>query len=148
MAVSGIGSGVCMGVVLRYWVPLLAFCGAVVLSSSLGTFPFSVPPLLGPLPMDKVAHFIEYLVLGFLAVRLFFGGVGGLLGSAEALVITVLFGLFFGAMDEVHQYSVPGRSVELSDLGTDLAGVVISGTVYTLLRYRSGRGSARLSGPA
>ena len=62
-------------------------------------------------PLDKLAHFFVYSVLGFLLARA--------TGSWRAgLVLTA----FYGAFDEVHQAFVPGREAGLADWWFDLLG--------------------------
>lgn len=73
------------------------------------------------LPLDKLAHFVLYGVLGWLAA------VGWLKSGqwpAAALVVTAA--ALCGAVDEIHQRSVPGRSAELADWVVDVVAVVVA----------------------
>ena len=79
----------------------------------------SLPGLseLSVLIARKMAHFAEYLVLGFfmaLYTR----------GSKKELAIVFLVGFMFAVSDEIHQYFVPGRYCQLKDVLIDSAGVI------------------------
>ncbi len=120
----------------RVWAPLLAYCGGVVLLSSLHPARLGLPATVGPLPLDVVAHFVEYGLLGVLALRVATLGSAGLWRPAEAWGATLCFGLLFGALDEIHQSFVPGRAVEMSDLLADMAGIVVGTGLWSAWRLR------------
>lgn len=42
---------------------------------------------------------------------------------------SVIFGILYGASDEIHQYFVPNRSSEVQDWIADVIGVIIAGLV-------------------
>ena len=65
----------------------------------------------------KMAHFTEYMVLGFfmaLYTR----------GSKKELAIVFIVGFLFAVSDEIHQYFVPSRYCQLKDVLIDSAGVL------------------------
>ncbi|AFZ66416.1 VanZ family protein [Deinococcus peraridilitoris] len=67
-----------------------------------------------PAPWDKLAHALEYALLGFLLARA--------TGSWRAAwVIAALY----GASDEIHQAFVPMRSAGLDDWLADLSGAFV-----------------------
>jgi len=68
---------------------------------------------------DKIAHFGFYGVMGFLFV-LWRRETGT--GTAVAVVWAAIFAALLGAVDEVHQQWIPGRSMDILDWATDLAG--------------------------
>lgn len=79
--------------------------------------------LQGPevdLPIDKLAHFFLYSVLGALA-----GWGWQRAGRRLARVWPLLAMLLLGAGDELHQRRVPGRSAEAADWIADAAGCLI-----------------------
>lgn len=43
---------------------------------------------------------------------------------------SLLFGAFYAATDEVHQYFVPGRSARVFDVGIDTLGVITGIGIY------------------
>ena len=88
-------------------------------------------------PIRKLAHFVEYAVLGFLlanAVRSFvlmrgqfnrpFGG--------KLVFLTWLIGVLYALTDEFHQSFVPGRSMEFRDICIDASGVLFGVLIFAL----------------
>jgi VanZ family protein len=73
---------------------------------------------------DKIAHFVFYGIMGFLYV-LWRREVGT--GAAAAVLGAAIFAALLGAIDEFHQQWIPGRSMELLDWATDLAGGTAGG---------------------
>lgn len=76
--------------------------------------------------LDKVAHFGAYLVLGFLLAA--GRGVPVRIGR------TILYGSFYGFLDEVHQSFVPGRSSDIWDLAADSLGVTVGVLLFVGIR--------------
>ncbi len=78
------------------------------------------PQVEVPIPYaDKVAHFCFYGVMGFLCA-LWQRESGH--GAKASILIGLLFASMVGAVDEVHQYWIPGRSMDLFDWIADTAG--------------------------
>jgi VanZ family protein len=77
----------------------------------------NVPTIRTTLPLDKVAHFTLYGVLGALAAA------GWLRARRPAWYWPVLFALLVGATDELHQRSVPNRTSDVVDWVMDSAGI-------------------------
>jgi VanZ family protein len=73
---------------------------------------------------DKLAHFGFYGVMGFLFV-LWRREIGT--GAAAAVVWAAFFAALLGAVDEVHQQWIPGRSMELLDWVADFIGGTAGG---------------------
>ena len=48
---------------------------------------------------------------------------------------SLLFGAFYAATDEIHQYFVPGRSARLFDVGIDSLGVMTGILIYIALMF-------------
>ena len=112
----------------RLYLAMLA--GWVALTFTLTSIP---NPEFGPsFPgADKIAHFGFYGVMGFLFV-LWRREIGT--GAAAAVIWASIFAALLGAVDEVHQQWIPGRSMELLDWAADFAG----GTSGGLLLGRGG----------
>jgi len=95
----------------------------------------SIPYLKGPesIPFwDKGAHFAFYGVTGFLcALWRRESGVS----AGRAVVEALLFAAMSGAVDEIHQHWIPGRSMELLDWLADTLGGG-AGAVFSLLLPR------------
>jgi VanZ family protein len=68
---------------------------------------------------DKLAHFGEYFVFGWLVARSFDGRGWG---QGKHFLWTVVFGLYLASVDELYQGFVPGRDRSIYDLLADLAG--------------------------
>ncbi len=103
----------------------------------------SIPRLSGdefgmPAWSDKVAHFLEYLILAFL----FYRGIRGERWrmGVPAWLIVLATGLAIASVDEYHQAFIPGRDSNLLDWGTDMAGVAC-GALVGMRWYRERDGA-------
>ena len=76
----------------------------------------------------KLAHFILFAVLGFLAFAAFSVG----MPPRKAFLAALALGAVRSILDEVHQAFVPGRSCEFRDMCIDFAGVLL-GAAFLLL---------------
>lgn len=110
----------------RAGLPRLALLGYLALIFLLSSRPQLDSPVEFPL-WDKVAHLVEYGILGWLmtlAYATFAGGrhrwhrASGLLGVLAA-------GLLVGLLDEGLQSQIAGRDANLGDLAGDLLGVAL-----------------------
>lgn len=80
----------------------------------------------------KNAHFIAYLILGFLLVN----AVGKLRElSGRALLVSFIVAVLYAASDEFHQLFIDGRSGELRDVGIDSAGAATGVVLYWALNH-------------
>lgn len=93
------------------------FCASAV------TRPLSIidPALHDKSAVGMLAHIVEYFILGFLLERAvskwpFPLGFG---------VSTIGIGMSYAISDEMHQYFVPGRFFQLSDVMLDSLGVLL-----------------------
>jgi VanZ family protein len=90
----------------------------------------SSPPDLPGGMSDKGAHALLYAGLGALLVRARAGGWGRpvTLGIAVAAVVVATL---YGISDEIHQYFVPPREVEVRDILADAIGASLAaGALY------------------
>ena len=124
-----------------------------ILVIAVSSLPSARLPDLGGARIDKLLHFTQYAVLGYLVARGWgpgrFSGDHGRWGRWLPAVIL----LIFAAVDEYHQHWIPGRAMEFWDWIADGLGVIAS---YSLgiranRRARELRGdpppSARVSPP-
>jgi VanZ family protein len=82
--------------------------------------------------LDKLAHLVEYAILGVLLRRaVTLRGVRGWLA-----VVTV--GAAIGFLDEWYQSSVPGRVASIRDWLADTIGVCLGMMVYSMVARRRG----------
>ncbi|MBR1599559.1 MAG: VanZ family protein [Lachnospiraceae bacterium] len=92
-------------------------------------------------PLRKLAHFTEFMVLGFLLLLDVF--VFTKLNGVKRSVVALVLGLAYAASDELHQLLVSGRSCELRDVLIDVGGVVsgcvIASLVILIVRYARNR---------
>lgn len=83
----------------------------------------------------KYAHLFEYFMLG-LSSALF---VGKLIADKQSRQLTAflcawVFCALYACTDEVHQYFVPGRSAQLSDVMIDSCGAVVGVAIVCIIR--------------
>lgn len=115
----------------RAHLPTLLFAVLIFVVSSI---PDLDTPDLGFEMEDKVYHFLEYFIFGFLLSR-----------SGHALQSRLKYPLFwmvfltgtlYAASDEIHQYFVPGRECDVRDFAVDVVGIVLGQTIYWMfIRY-------------
>ena len=108
---------------VRVWGPAWATMVLVFVLSSISG--------LGPIPGgvdDGVAHALQYAVLAALLLR-------GLAGArwrgvrVRAAALAVLLATLYGVTDEAHQWFVPGRTAEVTDLVADALGAAVAAGV-------------------
>lgn len=90
----------------------------VILIFVLTGLPGLETPHLAACPMDKVYHFILFLVLGILGYR-----------TVRTLYFFML-GSFVIALAELQQLAIPGRSFELMDMVAGLIGLCFAYTMF------------------
>ena len=104
----------------RRWLPAIVYIVLIFLVSS-------IPSLKAPggsfMLADKVAHVIEYALLGLLLYYV----AGGWFGRVRwvAMLLLVALGASVGALDEVYQSYVPGREMSGYDWYADIIGVTL-----------------------
>ena len=105
---------------LQVWGPAWAMMALIFGVSSLSRLPTPAAAV-----EDGIWHALAYGVLGGLLLR----GVAGArwLGvTIRAALVATLLASLYGATDELHQWFVPGRAAELSDLGADAIGATMA----------------------
>ncbi len=107
-----------LSVFLRLWLPVLGYVTLIFALSSTSDLPGT---RLFP-HMDKVAHFVEYGVLGLLIGRAFRNS-GICFVTRFWLGLAIIAGLAVGFLDEWFQTTVPGRERSTFDFLADAAGV-------------------------
>ncbi|HET9950968.1 MAG TPA: VanZ family protein [Candidatus Eisenbacteria bacterium] len=132
---AGAGERPSASTLLGYWLPAVAYVGLIFsLSSIRGTdIPSGFPN------MDKLAHLLEYSLLGLLlgrAIRFTMAG----RGRVAASFATVLAGALVGMADELYQRGVPGRSSDIRDWMVDVLAVSASVVFTQWVSTRSLRG--------
>jgi len=111
---------------LWFQFPAIAWMAAIFIQSSIS---YLNVPDLGFSAQDKLAHAIEYAILGWLLIRaLLFQQ--NLKIRKNALRIALVIGSCYGISDEIHQAFVPGRSGDVGDIIADILGVFIVAGFY------------------
>lgn len=113
----------------RYWLLAIGYAGLIFLGSS-----FSIPPLpFKPvISIDKVAHFIEYAILGYLLYCACYHSTG--LVHARATNLSLLLSVLYAFSDEWHQLYVPGRQTSEWDFLFDALGAITMILIMTKIR--------------
>jgi len=99
---------------------------AIFIQSSIGSL--KLPDIEFDLA-DKFLHFFAFGILGILTAR-------GLRNAKNRILkenytsLTFLICIIYGAMDETHQYFVPGRHSSWGDWIADILGIVIMVWIY------------------
>ncbi len=83
----------------------------------------------------KVAHFIEYMSIGFLSC-----GIAVMWMHRMKIMFAILMLQMFisAGLDELHQYFVPGRSASVRDVLLDVCGGTV-GIIFLFILYKIGK---------
>ncbi|MGN1188608.1 MAG: VanZ family protein [Lachnospiraceae bacterium] len=96
------------------------------------------------LMVRKTAHFCEYMILAML-VRTALAGVFLRLGVRMQYALTLGWVFSYAALDELHQYFVPGRCCSIWDVLVDTAGGLTGILIIMAVRhFRKGSAYNRL----
>ena len=115
-------------IVVRLPAPLIIIALWVLSSRS------TLPELKGILGFDKFLHFIAFAALSA-ASGLWFSRESWLRRPGRNFLLCVTIVLVYGALDEFHQYFVPGRASSVWDWAADTLGGA-AGAVTVLLAAR------------
>lgn len=119
------------------WVPAAAWAAVLFLVSSRESLGVNLGGGL-----DKLAHFGAYLVLGALLTF-------GARRQGVSPWLAVGLGIMYGALDELHQGFVPGRSLELGDWIADSLGTLAGVGIFLFVRrQRDGLSGGTAAGSA
>lgn len=110
---------------LKYWLPVVVWAALIFIGSS--NVPDDIPDTFQH--ADKLMHFAEYAVLGFLMLRAMSYSVPGW-GMSRLRLITLIIVMCYGISDELHQHFVPGRMAELADLISDGLGAYVGQLLF------------------
>ena len=111
----------------RFWFPVLTYSGIIFWVSSLPSFATAADF------SDKIAHVIEYSLLGYLSARALKGTTS--LSKNVVWLAAVGFTFVYGLSDEFHQTFVPTRNAEWADVLADFVGGGI-GSAFYFLRFK------------
>lgn len=74
----------------------------------------------------KLAHFIEYFILGILVINF-------ITRYDKRIIIAILLCIIYATSDEIHQIFVPGRSCQIIDIMIDSLGSIMGIYLYKLI---------------
>ena len=74
----------------------------------------------------KLAHFIEYFILGILVINF-------ITRYDKKIIIAILLCIIYSTSDEIHQIFVPGRSCQIIDIMIDSLGSIMGIYLYKLI---------------
>ena len=115
----------------RYQVPLFLWATVVYFLSA---FPNLYMVLHLPLGIEKVVHAFLFLVLCWLAWRLFYNQEGFQMMRNSALLGAFVFCVVFGVLDEYHHNFVSGRSADPFNVVANIGGALLFVAIAVLLR--------------
>ena len=115
--------------IMLVYIPLVLYW---IILFTATTLPGNQLPNLGI--SDKIEHFSAFLILSVLLnltllfqrkSRLFF---------RYATILTIIICLLYGAVDEIHQLIIPGRSADIRDWLADSTGVFLGVFILNLIK--------------
>lgn len=90
---------------------------------------------------DKIEHLLAYFGLSVLLGLTLFTQNKSKILKKSYYIFSILFVALYGAMDEIHQLFVPGRSCDINDWAADISGAIIGSIVIYLFVYISKKGN-------
>ncbi|MEE9443732.1 MAG: VanZ family protein [candidate division Zixibacteria bacterium] len=106
---------------VRYHLPFYLFAALILSISSLPQFK---PPDMEIVFADKIAHFFEYGIFAFLALRSL-GQLSAFKNRKKLYPWVLVISVVFAALDEWHQAYIPGRFSDIYDFIADTIGIVV-----------------------
>ncbi len=108
---------------------LVPFFLWIIIIFALSAYPKAIIPQGKYISWDKLAHVVEFSILGYLTARYtFFSGVAWI--HSRWIPLTILFGAIYAASDEWHQLHVPGRLGTTYDVIADIIGVTLGFWIF------------------
>lgn len=110
---------------IKFWLPVFLCISFIFFASSI---PGNSIPRLFPF-QSSLFHLSVYLCLCFFLIRALRKSHPNI-APAKVIVFTIVFGVIYGIIDELHQAFVPFRTVSGFDLFIDSLGSVIGSLIY------------------
>ena len=119
----------------KYFLVILAL--AIIVVSSIPNVPtLKIHTTRAEIRLDYLMHFCEYGVLAFMA-HLAFSESEFNIRYRKFIFITLCL-IMFAILDEYHQKLIPGRTYNLTDIFSNVTGILVS-TILILLVFGSVR---------
>jgi VanZ family protein len=101
---------------VKYILPVILWMAVIFVSSSL---PQDVFPKVNSWIWAKLVHLVYFGVLALLVQRALLSQEKYRLLLKYVQLISILFAVFYGASDEIHQLFTPGRHAQITDVLID-----------------------------
>lgn len=111
---------------VKWWLPVMAWMIVIFIGSSIGNVPRVGDDTTDGI-VHRVAHMLEYAVLGALLLRAVSQDKPS---TRRGLIVTLISVALYGASDELHQRFTPGRSSEGLSVLFDVVGGLIGAWAY------------------
>jgi len=113
---------------------LITWILTIIIVSSIPNIPtLKIHTAKSEIRLDYLMHFCEYGVLTFVAF-LSFAGKEFKLSFRKVLMIAASL-ILFAVLDELHQKLIPGRSYNIKDIMSNVAGIVTA-TFFLVIVFR------------
>ncbi len=106
---------------LKYHLPVILYALTIITISS---WSHLKTPQIRFLAFDKIAHFFEYAIFAFLAVRSF-SHISQKITKSSAFLLTGLFIVIFALFDEYFVQSLSRRTSSVYDVLADVVGAFL-----------------------
>jgi VanZ family protein len=110
--------------ILRYWLPLASYLGAIFYFSNLSD---PTPGVDVPIN-DKVIHFLQYFPLPFLFFRAFKNAATRAFKS-HYFLYGIALAVLYALSDEFHQSFIALRDASLFDFAADVGGIMLGAII-------------------
>lgn len=77
----------------------------------------------------KMAHFLEYFILGILMLNV-------IVNYNKKIYLAYIFSILYACLDEIHQLFVSGRSGQIMDVFIDSMGIIIGILLVKFVKKR------------
>ena len=108
-------------------ITLLIFISIFYISSL--TFP---PPVAGPANINAIAY---HIFIFFLLAIFLFVSVLDRKWDFKKIILSLSITTIYAALDELHQFFVPGRYMSFSDFLFDFMGIILASLFYFILIF-------------
>ncbi len=114
---------------LSVYLPLIIYWGILFAAT---TLPTQHMPKTGI--NDKIEHFLGYFLLTFLLCNTLYFQDKKVTMKKFPVALALGIVAFYGMVDELHQYFIPGRFCDINDWIADVIGALIAGVLYFFLK--------------
>ena len=92
------------------------------------------PPPAGP---PSISATVYHISIFFLLAIFFFISVIERGWNSKKIILSVLIVTIYAALDELHQFFVPGRYMSFNDFLLDFSGIIIASFFYFILIFKN-----------